>query len=71
MNELAQPHLAFTLDHDEDDAARLFMQRYGQPPEHIIEQSGLLWLGPVPVQKADRQWEAISALAHSGIEVPL
>lgn len=53
MNELAQLHRCYTLDTNEDDAARLFVQRYGQPPERIIEAKGLLWLGPVPSKEAD------------------
>ena len=43
--------LAFTADHDEDDAARRFEQRFGQPPEYITESNGrykMLLVGPVP-----------------------
>lgn len=38
----------FTVDHDEDAAAARFVELYGQHPEQIIEQDGLLWVGPVP-----------------------
>ena len=40
--------LAFSLDHDEDDAARRFQQRYGAPPRYITENLGLLLVGPIP-----------------------
>lgn len=48
---LGQAWLAFTHDHDEDDAARTFEERFGQPPEYITESSGrypMLLVGPVP-----------------------
>lgn len=43
--------LAFSADHDEDDAARRFEERFGQPPEYITESAGrykMLLVGPVP-----------------------
>ena len=41
--------LAFTQDHDENDAARCFVRRYGQPPRYIFDGlGGLLLVGPVP-----------------------
>lgn len=43
--------LAFTIDHDEADAARIFEERFGQPPEYIAESGGrykMLLVGPVP-----------------------
>lgn len=40
--------LCFTLDHDEAAAAARFLERFGQPPANILEQDGLLWLGPLP-----------------------
>jgi hypothetical protein len=43
-----QAWLAFTRDHDEDKAARTFEERFGQPPEHVVDHGGYLWLGPVP-----------------------
>lgn len=46
-----QAWLAFTHDHDEDEAARTFEDRFGQPPEYITESAGrykLLLAGPVP-----------------------
>ena len=51
-----QAWLAFTRDHDEDDAARRFEQRFGQPPEYITESAGrypLLLVGPVPDREGD------------------
>ena len=39
---------AFTLDHDERDAAAAFQRRYGAPPEFVFESRGLLLAGPVP-----------------------
>lgn len=46
-----QTWLAFTRDHDENEAARTFEERFGQPPEYITESSGrypMLLVGPVP-----------------------
>ena len=40
--------LAFSLDHKEDEAAASFRQRFGQPPQFIVESRGLLRVGPVP-----------------------
>jgi hypothetical protein len=41
--------LAFTGDHDEGDAARCFLRRYGQPPRYLFDGlGGLLLVGPVP-----------------------
>lgn len=41
--------LAFTRDHDEDDAARCFQRRHGQLPRYLLEGlGGLLLVGPVP-----------------------
>lgn len=44
--------VTFTIDHSEDDAARRFQERYGRPPEHIIEdhryRHPTLKVGPVP-----------------------
>ena len=45
----------FTVDHDEADAARRFEQRYGQPPEYIVEDRGVLWVGPIPEGAEPRQ----------------
>jgi hypothetical protein len=39
---------AFTLGHDEDDAAATFLRRYGQPPCFVFKHLGLLKVGPVP-----------------------
>jgi len=35
-------------DHDEDQAARAYVARYGVPPEYVIDYQRHLWLGPVP-----------------------
>jgi hypothetical protein len=46
-----QAWLAFTRDHDEDEASRTFEERFGQPPEYITESAGrckMLLVGPVP-----------------------
>lgn len=41
--------LAFTADHNEDDAAAVFLRRYGQLPRYIFDGLGeLLLVGPVP-----------------------
>lgn len=48
--------LAFTADHDEDDAARIFQRRFGRPPEYITESAGrykMLLVGPVPGSGAE------------------
>lgn len=46
--EFGAPWQMFSLDHDEDQAAREFQRRHGTPPEHIVEFAGALWLGPAP-----------------------
>ena len=46
--DTARPHLAFSLDTQEDEAAARFTKRYGQPPEFIFEEQGNLWVGPLP-----------------------
>ncbi len=53
--DLTQLHLCYTLDHNEDEAAAIFRQRFGVPPDHIVEQSGLLWLGPIPETQEDER----------------
>lgn len=41
--------LAFTADHNEDDAAATFRRRYGQLPRYVFDGlGGLLLVGPVP-----------------------
>lgn len=41
--------LAFTGDHNEDDAAATFQRRYGQLPRYVFDGlGGLLLVGPVP-----------------------
>ncbi len=44
--------MAFTIDHDEQDAVTKFEWRYGRPPEHVIEdrrwKAPTLKVGPVP-----------------------
>lgn len=44
--------LAFTADHDETDAAAVFLRRYGQPARYVFDGlGGLLLVGPVPDQE--------------------
>jgi len=44
--------LAFTKDHNEDDAAATFQRRYGQLPRYVFDGlGGLLLVGPVPGQE--------------------
>ena len=45
------PYLAFTLDHDEDEASARFIARFGMPPETISESNGILLVGPVPEEE--------------------
>jgi hypothetical protein len=41
--------LAFTGDHSEDQAAARFRQRFGHPPEYVLDWGdGTLRCGPVP-----------------------
>jgi hypothetical protein len=40
--------LAFSLDHDEGDACRLFLARFGVLPELVLRSHNLLWIGPIP-----------------------
>lgn len=40
--------LAFTIDHNEEDASRAFQNRYGSPPTYIFESLHNLLVGPVP-----------------------
>jgi hypothetical protein len=46
-------YLAFTLDHNEDEAAARFLTRFGAPPDTIIESHGILLVGPVPEEDAN------------------
>ena len=51
-NQLETPeqganYMCFTLDVDEDQAALEFKERYGYWPDQILEDKGLLWLGPI------------------------
>ena len=52
-------YLGFTLDHDEAAAAQTFAARFGAPPEYVVEDRGVLFVGPVPeAQKTiDKQRE--------------
>ena len=40
-------YMCFTIDVDEDQAAQEFKERYGYWPEQILEDKGMLWLGPI------------------------
>ncbi len=44
----------WTADEDEGTAAVAFERRHGQPPEHVVESGGYLWLGPVLGQDVQR-----------------
>jgi hypothetical protein len=37
----------FTDNTDRTEAVRSFQARYGQPPELVFQEYGLLWCGPV------------------------
>jgi hypothetical protein len=41
----------YTTDESEDEAAAKFTTRYGEPPEYIVEDGGVLWVGPIPERK--------------------
>ena len=41
----------WTSETDEDLAIRRFQDRYGQPPEWVIDHAGFLWVGPVPATR--------------------
>ena len=60
--QLQTAYLCFTAEHDEEAASRRFAEKYGQPPEYIIEHGGLLWLGPIV--KADD----VSSYSIKGID---
>ena len=38
----------YTASHDEQEAVKNFIQRFGAPPEKIMRFNDLLWVGPVP-----------------------
>ena len=38
----------FTQDHSEEGASGKFLQRYGRPPEWVVEHLGWLYVGPIP-----------------------
>jgi hypothetical protein len=39
---------AFSLDTKEEEAAAIFLRRYGRPPEFVFESRGNLLCGPIP-----------------------
>jgi hypothetical protein len=39
---------AFSIDHDPADAVQRYAARYGKPPDHVLVDRGLLWVGPIP-----------------------
>ena len=39
---------AFTLDTKEEEAAGVFLRRYGRHPEFVFESRGNLLCGPIP-----------------------
>jgi hypothetical protein len=60
MPDLSQPHLCFTKDHPREKAIGTFYDRFGAMPEHVVEDRGLLWLGPIP----QPQEEGAHGLSH-------
>ena len=38
----------YTLDTPPEEAAASFANRYGYPPQHVVEHAHHLWLGPAP-----------------------
>ena len=40
--------LAFSPDTSPEMAAARFLQRFGRPPEWILDSLGILFVGPVP-----------------------
>ena len=43
--------LCFSLDTDEDKAAERFRERFGQPPDEIIEYKSWLLVGPIQAER--------------------
>ena len=39
----------------EESATVKFVQKFGHPPEYIVEENGQLWLGPVKDRGQDGQ----------------
>ena len=46
------PHMVYQ-GYTEDEAARLFTDRYNRPPEFIVDVTGRMWVGPVPERNDD------------------
>ena len=40
-------YLCFTLNHDKEDAVERFIKKFGEPPEIVLEDNTMLWVGPV------------------------
>lgn len=54
----------FRADVREEDAAAHFQALYGRPPEFILEDHGVLFVGPIPAELTPAQQErAHGALA--------
>lgn len=45
------PYRLWTADSDEMAAVASFKDRYGKPPEWVIEHLGHLWIGPIPEEE--------------------
>jgi len=44
---LNNTYLCFTLNYDKEDAVERFIKRFGEPPEVVVEDNTMLWVGPV------------------------
>ena len=42
-----RPHIMFQPGTSEDEAAAVFVRKFGRPPEYIAEVAGRLWVGPI------------------------
>lgn len=51
-------YLCFTPSTKEDEAARKFAEKYGNPPEYIFEYKRLLWCGPIREEENDHDTES-------------
>ena len=39
--------MGFTLDHDEDEAQRKFIEKHGHPPRVILRDAAIMLVGPI------------------------
>jgi hypothetical protein len=59
-------YVCFELADDEEEAARKFEARYGQPPDFIFDSKGLLFVGPIPKPAPLPEPEASMAASVEG-----